>query len=218
MIYLGDFVFPSLPERIAIDSGANYQTYNLMNRKVAIPNGTTIKAVKWSGVFFGELRKDTVLIQEWVEPEECIRFLNDAMLNGTMLNFLVDETPINLDVTVSSFHYEAAGAFGDIEYTIELQEAAALKVYTVSELNIQPHAKTVETRPDNTPEAEQAYTVVKNDNLWKISRKFYGGSGNDWKKIYDANASMIEETAKKHGKASSDQGHWIYPGCQLKIP
>ena len=28
----------------------------------------------------------------------------------------------------------------------------------------------------------------------------------------------IEETAKKHGKSSSNSGHWIYPGTVLQIP
>ena len=125
--------------------------------------------------------------------------------NGKTLNLIVDEAPINLDVTISRLSYEAVGAFGDIEYTIELEEASALKVYTVSEKNIQPLAKTVETRPE-TP-ASQAYTVVSGDNLWKIARRFYGGSRSDWKKIYDANAVIIEEVAKQHGKPSSDNGH-----------
>ena len=125
--------------------------------------------------------------------------------NGKTLNLIVDEAPINLDVTISRLSYEAVGAFGDIEYTIELEEASALKVYTVSEKNIQPLAKTVETRPE-TP-TSQAYTVVSGDNLWKIARRFYGGSRSDWKKIYDANAVIIEEVAKQHGKPSSDNGH-----------
>ena len=216
MIYLDTFTFPSLPERIGISGGAVYQTYSLLAGRASIPGGKDIKSVKWSGTFFGRKRRRTVLVQQWEEPAECIGFLEDAMKNGKTLNLIVDEAPINLDVTISRLSYEAVGAFGDIEYTIELEEASALKVYTVSEKNIQPLAKTVETRPE-TP-TSQAYTVVSGDNLWKIARRFYGGSGSDWKKIYDANASVIEETAKKYGKASSDNGHWIYSGCILTIP
>ena len=74
----------------------------------------------------------------------------------------------------------------------------------------------METRPETR--ASQAYTVISGDNLWKIARRFYGGSGSDWKKIYDANAAVIEETAKQYGKPSSDNGHWIYSGCILTIP
>lgn len=216
MIYLDTFTFPSLPERIGISGGAVYQTYSLLAGRASIPGGKDIKSVKWSGTFFGRKRRRTVLVQQWEEPAECIRFLEDAMKSGKTLNLIVDEAPINLDVTISTLSYEAVGAYGDIEYTIELEEASALKVYTVSEKNIQPLAKTVETRPE-TP-IEQTYTVVSGDNLWKIARRFYGGSGSDWKKIYDANAAVIEETARKYGKESSDNGHWIYPGCTLTIP
>ena len=205
MIYLDTFTFPSLPERIGISGGAVYQTYSLLAGRASIPGGKDIKSVKWSGTFFGRKRRRTVLVQQWEEPAECIRFLEDAMKSGKTLNLIVDEAPINLDVTISTLSYEAVGAYGDIEYTIELEEASALKVYTVSEKNIQPLAKTVETRPE-TP-TSQAYTVVSGDNLWKIARRFYGGSGSDWKKIYDANAVIIEEVAKQHGKPSSDNGH-----------
>ena len=58
---------------------------------------------------------------------------------------------------------------------------------------------------------------VSGDTLWGIaSRKL--GSGTKWTKIYDANASTIEAAAKKHGKSSSDHGHWIWPGTTLSIP
>ena len=61
------------------------------------------------------------------------------------------------------------------------------------------------------------YTVKSGDCLWNISKKFYG-NGSDWKIIYDANKSAIESDAKKHGKNSSSNGHWIYPGLKLTIP
>lgn len=61
------------------------------------------------------------------------------------------------------------------------------------------------------------YIVVSGDTLWGISKRFYG---NPMKHgiIYAANAAIIESTAKAHGKPSSDNGHWIYPGTVLVIP
>lgn len=61
------------------------------------------------------------------------------------------------------------------------------------------------------------YVVKKGDCLWNIAKKFYG-TGSKWKTIYDANKSVIEETAKKYGRKSSSNGHWIYPGTELIIP
>jgi nucleoid-associated protein YgaU len=61
------------------------------------------------------------------------------------------------------------------------------------------------------------YTVRKGDCLWKISKKFYG-TGTKWKTIYNANKTIIENTARKYGKKDSSNGHWIYPNTKLVIP
>ena len=37
-------------------------------------------------------------------------------------------------------------------------------------------------------------------------------------KLYEKNKTVIEKAAKKHGKKSSDHGHWIWPGTKLTIP
>ena len=62
-----------------------------------------------------------------------------------------------------------------------------------------------------------SYTVKRGDTLWNIAKK-YLGSGAKWKTIYDANKSTIEAAASKMGRASSSNGHWIYPGTVLVIP
>lgn len=63
----------------------------------------------------------------------------------------------------------------------------------------------------------QFYTVVAGDTLWGIAKKFYG-TGTKYSVIYEANVELIESTAKAHGKKSSDNGHWIWPGEILTIP
>lgn len=63
----------------------------------------------------------------------------------------------------------------------------------------------------------KTYTVVSGDTLWGISKKFYG-TGTKYGIIYNANADLIESTAKSHGKKSSDNGHWIWPGETFTIP
>ncbi|WRZ96442.1 cutinase family protein (plasmid) [Streptomyces sp. NBC_01007] len=50
----------------------------------------------------------------------------------------------------------------------------------------------------------------------------YLGDANRWPEIYDANKSLIEDTAKAHTGppvfGTSDHGHWIFPGTNLIIP
>jgi len=65
--------------------------------------------------------------------------------------------------------------------------------------------------------AAKTYTIVSGDTLWKISTKHLG-SGAKYMQIYNTNSGTIESAAKSHGKSSSSNGHWIYPGTVLNIP
>ena len=70
---------------------------------------------------------------------------------------------------------------------------------------------------NNSSSSVTSYTIKKGDTLWMIAKKYYG-SGVKYTVIYNANKELIESTAKKHGKSSSDNGHWIYPGTKITIP
>ena len=61
------------------------------------------------------------------------------------------------------------------------------------------------------------YIVKQGDTLWAISKTFYG-TPTSWKVIYEENKEVIESTAKKHGKANSSNGNWLWPGTELVIP
>jgi hypothetical protein len=87
------------------------------------------------------------------------------------------------------------------------------------ELSISYDGTVQETVTETTTSGNSAatYTVVAGDTLWAIAKK-YLGSGTQYTTIYDANADVIESTAKAHGKSSSSNGHWIWPGEVLSIP
>lgn len=61
------------------------------------------------------------------------------------------------------------------------------------------------------------YTIVSGDTLWGIARRFLG-KGVRYVEIYNLNKDVIEAAAKAHGKSSSSNGHWIWPGTVLTIP
>jgi len=211
------FAFPSLPEKIKVKAGTRYQTYNIIGKgTVKIPKGLEAGTISWTGTFYGEKKKEEIMIHKWISPTDCKKTLNKWMETGTVLRLLVTGTSINYDVTIGVFEYEEYGAYGNAEYTISFTLNEELKIYTTSELKIAAFVKKTVARA--TPASSKTYTVVSGDNLWKIARQFYGGSGSDWNKIYNANAAVIEETARNYGKASSDNGHWIYPGTVFSIP
>ena len=216
------FTFPALPEKIQGKYGAKYQSFDIISQgTVKVPKGTDVAEFTWDGVFFGESKKNEPIVKKnyWQKPNECVKILNDFMLNETVLNLIVTETWINVDVTISSFQPRPVGAYGNIEYSITFVQKKPLKIYTTNELKIASFVKKTKTRNDSGSSSSSGgnYTVVSGDTLWGIAAKKLG-SGTKWTTIYDANASTIEAAAKAHGKSSSDHGHWIWPGTVLTIP
>lgn len=213
------FTFPANPERISGTLGAKYQSFDIISQgTIKVPKGTDVTEIKWSGEFFGSSKRNESVVNKayYQLPNECVSQLREWQENGTKLNLIVTETWINLDVTISSFQPEVYGAYGNVKYSISFTQAKDLKIYTTNELKIQSFVKKTVPRNDSTPSGS-SYTIVSGDTLWGIAAKKLG-SGTKWTQIYDANASIIEEAAKKHRKSGSDHGHWIYPGTTITIP
>ena len=201
---------PILPEDSPFHNGDTiFATHDIMGLgEVSVPTGTELGAYSWESVFPGELRKNDSLIRgPWIDPKTYNSILNDWKKNGTKLNLLVIGYPINVDVYLKEYHGAAAGAFGDIKYEIAFIEARDIVVTTSK----------VETTAKRSTTTGNTYTIKTGDTLWEISIKFYG-TGTKWKTIYDANKDIIESTAKKRGKSSSNNGWWIFPGVTLTIP
>lgn len=202
---------PLLPEKYTIDGGnTTFVTSEIMSLgEVYTPSGTELRTYSWQSEFPGELRKNDPMIRGiWQAPKFYYDILNEWKEKGTKLTLLIVGSPINNDVYVSEFHAAGAGPFGDLSYEVKFVEARSIIVTSTKVAT-----ETVK-RPTTT---SQSYTIKSGDTLWGIAVKYYG-SGAKWKTIYDANKEIIEQTAKKYGKKSSDNGHWIYPGVTLTIP
>lgn len=204
--------FPILPEKIKYTSGDTvFVTYEIMNRgEVAVPSGTGLSSIGWESEFPGSGRDNDPMIRgTWKSPKHFHNILKDWSENGTKLNILVVGYPFNFDVQLAKYLAEPYGGFGDMAYEIEFQEARDITVKTT----------TASTSSSTTRPAKKTstYTIKSGDTLWEIAEKFFG-AGSKWKTIYDANKDIIESTARKYGRSSSDNGHWIYPGVKLTIP
>nr|DAF27421.1 MAG TPA: tail protein [Caudoviricetes sp.] len=73
------------------------------------------------------------------------------------------------------------------------------------------------TKEETKNSTGKEYIIKSGETLWGISKQFYG-KGSEYKKIYEANKTIIEETAKKYGKRNSDNGNFIWGGTKIIIP
>lgn len=95
--------------------------------------------------------------------------------------------------------------------------------YNVKQIKI-PSANPDTTSTSDTPRSDdnrtgetKTHRVESGDTLWAIA-KYYYGDGSKYTLIYNANADTLNAVAQQHGKESSSNGHWIYPGTELVIP
>lgn len=108
----------------------------------------------------------------------------------------------------------------DAKEGMDISAAVTLKQYReygTKVLVIKPDASAQVQKPATPPPDQGDYTIKSGDTLWAISKRFLGDSAR-WKEIYTANEAIIEKTAQKYKRKSSSTGHWIYPGCVIKIP
>lgn len=204
---------PWIPEEINYESGGTLSiTYNVMKKgEVVVPIGIGLSKIRWESQFPGEARNDTSMMRgEWKEPAYYHNIIEDWRKNQTPLNVMVTGYPINKDVFVEDYKFNASGGFGDIEYEINLMEDKdiVIKYEKIENDNT--------TDPQRPAQDVTTYTIKKGDTLWSIAQRFLG-SGAKWETIYEANKDIIEKAAKAHGRSSSNRGWWIYPGVSIKI-
>ncbi|MBR5193091.1 MAG: LysM peptidoglycan-binding domain-containing protein [Bacteroidaceae bacterium] len=206
---------PWLPDKVVHDgNGSSKITVDILDQgEVDIPNGRTLRFISWSSYFPGAGNKNLPFLRgKWQNPKNLQSLLMTWKDNNTPLRVIMTGYPINHDVYVDDFKGEYFGSHGDFAYDLTLKTRRAITV-------ISEKVATTATTETATTAASSAknYTIKSGDTLWGIAQKNYG-NGAQYKKIYDANKTIIEETAKKHGKSSSNGGHWIYPGTVLQIP
>ena len=156
--------------------------------------------------------------KEFKEEKKSFRFIVARMTPGgrrlwdTNLLVALEEFEIN----------ESADEGDDVLITFQLKQ---YKEYGVKTLPASTKKTTTSTSTksrstsgnSSKKSSSKTYTVKNGDCLWNIAKKYYG-NGAEWTKIYNANKSAIEADAKKHGKKSSSNGHWIWAGLKLTIP
>ena len=141
---------------------------------------------------------------------------------GTSLGNSVYSTILSITVALEGYTLkEDAERHGrDVYASVKLKEYKSIvtKKITLNRNSDGDVTATSETQRDTSTKPDiDDYTVKSGDSLWGIAKK-YLGNGSKFPEIYTLNKDVIEAAAKKHGRASSSNGHWIYPGTVLKIP
>lgn len=212
--------FPWLPETLEVDLGdirvATYEIIGLGD--VEIPDGSNLGSVKWSAVFPGQARKGTLpfLPSSFSDPKDYESKLNTWKRNGSNLQLIITGTSINLKVRCSAFKAKHTGGMGDMEYEVTFRTYREITIKTVAKAAASPIKNKPKSESTTTP-TTTTYTIKQGDTLWGIAEKFLG-KGTRNKEIYDLNKTIIENTAKKYGYKSSNNGWWIFPGVKIKIP
>ena len=216
---------PILPPSFSVSMENGHSTVNVQTKgDVTIIGKKGLKSIDFES-FFPNHNYPFASCKRKKNPYDYVKKIESWMEKAVRLT--ITGTNINMLCLIKSFSYEEPDGTGDIKYSISLEEyrpPTYKKAKTVTKKTTTKKKVTVKktTKPSRpVKEAPKTYTVKSSDTLWGIAKNFYG-SGSLYTKIYNANKSIIESTAKKHGLSSSSHsgvpGWWIYEGTKLVIP
>ncbi len=218
------FYVPWLPEEIEYSSGgAVVASYDIMNRgPVEIPTASGLKELSWKGTFPGINRTDRSMLRDptYRAPAFYHAMLEDWRKNGTVLNVSVYCYPINFDAILSEYTATAAGAFGDLDYTIRFKERRDMTLWLLKPTPVDTSASTTQDQaaePKRAAATGATYTIKKGDSLWKIAAKQLG-KGTRWTEIFELNKTVLEQEAQKHRTHCTLNYPVIYAGTVITLP
>lgn len=201
---------PVNPEVISIDSPFNVNTVNIASLgDIAIAGERGLKTISFSSFFPRDYNPTYCEFEGGIEPFKWVEIIERWRDDRRNIRLIVGGTPLSIPVFVSSFTIEPerAGAPGDIYYSIELTEFRAIQTEIKQTIqNTSASKAKAAQRPKSEKNTSKSYTVKKGDSLWKIAKAYYG-NGAQWRRIYDANKSVIGKNP-----------NLIYPNQKLVIP
>lgn len=230
--FIGDLELPFAPSKLKVTIGSNNQTVDLINGSeinilknpklteiefdCELPRGrqyafaNTLVSSKTYTDYFEKLMLNKTPTQLVItRPNPFLR--GSTGIGGTIKDF--ESTVLNVSLEGYTLEEDAENAY-DITVSLKFKEYIS---YGTVKKNISNDNTVTVSNTTKSVKTNKTYTVKSGDCLWNISKKFYGTS-NKWKTIYEANKTVIEQTAQKYGKKSSSNGWWIYPGTVLVIP
>ena len=219
--------FPITPAELTIKVGSK-------NSVVTLINGEDINILKSPGLtdIEFEARFPMRKYPYSREPEDFQTYFDkfrELKEKKKSFQFIVTRTTpngkrlwdTNILVALEDFEIkESADEGDDVLVNFQLKQ---WKHYGVTTIKVEQKApNTTSTSNTNRPANNntsnaKTHKIQSGDTLWSIAKKYYG-NGSLYTKILNANKTGLDNEARKHGKQSSSNGHWIYPNYVLTIP
>lgn len=225
-LFLNGVRYPIAPGKITVSHSNKNKTYELLNGgEFNIPK--TPKLAEYSFELLLPMAQYPFAVYEdgFKSAYYYLDLLEKLKLEKKVFEYILTKsTPkgelisdLNIKVTLEDFK-----VIDDVKDGFDVRVSVKLKQYNyvstkVVKVNEEGTTKT-ETKRDTSsaPSGGGNYVIQSGDTLEKIAKKFYDDYSKS-KQIYETNKTVIENAAKKHGKSSSSNGHWIYPGTKLVI-
>lgn len=221
--------FPITPSELSLTVGSNNEVVTLIDEgEINILKSPSLTEIKFDARFPMRKYPYSRKVSSFKEYYDKFKVLKEKKKSFRFI--VARSTPkgkktwdTNLLVSLEEFEISENADEGDdviVKFKLKQYREYGVRILKVPKKSTKKETTSTSKKTrstDKKTDDSQTYVVKSGDCLWNIAKKFYG-SGSKWKVIYNANKTAIENDAKKHGKKSSSNGHWIYPGLKLTIP
>lgn len=218
--------FPITPEKLIIKTGSNNEVITLINEgDVNLLKSPSLTEIDFEARFPMRKYAYSREVSDFQTYFDKFRELKEGKKHFTF--YVIRETAggkrtwdTDFDVSLEDLKLEEDADEGDdVLVTFKLRQYKEYGVKTLKTAGSSSSTTSTanQSRPTNKATENQPYTVQRGDTLYAIAKTAYG-DGSKWIEIYEANKTAIEEDAKKHGYASSSNGHALWTGLNITIP
>lgn len=207
-----DFLFPVNPPSFQVGAGGmNYTDSQVLGKgEVTVIGNEQLSTVAFSSFFPRDYDEGYCQTRDIPKPYDAVKRIERMRLLKKPIRLIISGTTVNMPCTIRQFDYEERGGEpGDVYYTISFKRYRTYSTRTI----VDNAVKKVESSRPSEREEQKTYTVKAGDCLWNIAEAM-GMGGANFKKLYEANQSVID----KQNKGTGNPRYTIYPGQVFTIP